>query len=174
MAWQTTMRTLLRVIINDIDGESFTDARLETILINSAYLVYAEIDFSTIYAIDISAETLSPDPTLDASKDDNFTYLTVLKAACIIDQGLYRTNMALSGLTAKLGPAVLQTSGHITAYKDLINIDAGPCSLYEIGRREMMFGQGNVCKAILSPFVGNSFDPRSLGGDSWTPRARKI
>lgn len=170
MSWSTTMTTLLRVIINDMDSESYTDARLQKLLINAAQLVYSEIDTTITYAIDIVNETLSPDPTAADTKDDAFFNLIVLKAACLVDQGQYRTQILLSGLTAKLGPAMLETGRRSDAFKDLINI--GACKMYEIARNDFMFGNGNVCRAILSPFVGNDFDPNSIDSYGCCDRAR--
>ena len=170
MAWAATMTQLLRAVIYDLGSTSYTDARLQTLLINAAQLINSEMDFSTTYTVDIINETLSPDPTLTATKDDDFFNLNVLKAACLVDQGTYRTEIAMAGLTAKLGPAVLQTSGRAGAFKDLLEV--GACGMYKIARDDFMFGNGNVCKAILSPFVGNNFDPQSIGGDDYNLRAR--
>ena len=86
----------------------------------------------------------------------------VLKAACLIDHGTYRTKTVLSGLTAKLGPAVLETSKHIDGFKDLLTY--GACKMYEDAKNDLMFGSENVCRAILSPFTGNKFDPQNLRG----------
>jgi hypothetical protein len=34
--------------------------------------------------------------------------------------------------------------------------------MYEVARQDLMFGNGNICRAILSPFVGNDFDPNNI------------
>ncbi len=160
MSWPTTMTTLLRVIINDIDSTEYTDARLKTLLVNAAQLVNMDIRPSIAYTVDIVNETLSPDPTEEASKDDIFTNLVVLKAGCLVDHGTYRTKILLAGLSAKLGPAILETGKYADNFKNLLEV--GACEMYRLAKDDYLFGGGNVCRAILSPFVGNDFDPRSL------------
>ena len=173
MAWDTTMTTFVRVIIDDLDTPyDYADSRIKTLLIHAAQLVYQEVDFATTYTISTTAETISPDPTLSASKDDDFFNLIVLKAACIMDQGKYRTAIIQSGLKAKAGPASLDTTGYNKGFEDLLKSGFTPCAAYEKARYDKMFGDGNVCKAILSPFVGNDFDPRSIDSYGETMRSR--
>ena len=169
MSWDTTMAQFVRVIINDLDSPyDYEDSRLKTVIIHAANLVYNDIDFSVTYTIDTTAETLSPDPTVTATRDDDFTNLIVLKACCIIDQGKFRAAILQSGLKAKAGPAVLETMGYNKGFKELIEV--GPCSAYQVARDDKVFGNGNICRAILGPFVGNNFDPYSLDGYGGDPR----
>ncbi len=162
MAWPDVTIQMLRIFINDVDSTlyAFSDDRLQETLVVSAQLVNQEIDFSQTYTINITAATISPDFTLTATKDDPFTNFIVLKAACIMDQSLFRTKALVAGLKAKCGPVVLETIGHLAGFKELINF--GPCAAYVKLKEEWIFGNAQVVEAVLSPFVSNNFDPQSL------------
>jgi len=163
MAWQDDMVLMLRILINDMDqdDEQFTDMRLEQLLSVGAQLVYQELDFDTTYTIGISPASISPDPSVTATKDDAFMNMTTLKAACLADLSEFRTRAALAGLRARAGPATLSTIGHLDGYKELL--DNGPCAAYDELKNQWMFGNGNICQAILSPFISNDFNPANLG-----------
>jgi hypothetical protein len=48
-------------------------------------------------------------------------------------------------------------------------VDKGPCAAYDALKLDYQFGNTNTIRAVLSPFVGNNFDPSSL---SSVPRWR--
>ena len=76
---------MLRVVIFDLETTpTYSDSRLEEMLIASAHLVTQDIDFSTSYSIDILGQSITPDPT--DSTDKEFVNFVVLKAACLADQ----------------------------------------------------------------------------------------
>lgn len=160
MAWQNEMVPMLRNIINDVDEDNYTytDTRLEELLVVAAQLVVVDItNLSVTYTIDVTQFTISPDPT--ATRDNTFINFVVLKAACMSDQALYRSKALAAGIRARCGPVVMDTMKHMQGFKDLINI--GPCKAYETLKFQEAFGNSHV-QAILSPFVSNDFDPRSL------------
>jgi hypothetical protein len=159
MAWTTNLVTALRVIIADMDSVSYTDARLQSILSVGALYVKQEINWSTVYTIDITVPTISPDPTLTATLNTDFSNFIVLKSACLINQGELRTKAIIAGLEAKCGPAVLKTGGHLDGFKQLIEI--GPCAMYEVLKKEYRFGNQEVA-GILSPFINDNFSPSDL------------
>lgn len=162
MAWQDTALPMLRVIISDIDTNSptYSDDRLEEILVVCAMYVQQEMDFSTTYTISVPTRTISPDPV--TNNDSTFLNFIVLKAACVTDWSTYRTEALRNGLEAKLGPAELKVKGErLTGFKELIT--QGPCAAYEQLKMEYEFsGDGSSVRAVLSPFVGNNYDPISL------------
>ena len=82
MAWTTDLVLMFRSLIGDLDSSSFTDDRLQQILVVAAYNVQNDGDFSTTYTIDVSAKTISPDPY--TTGDVDFSTLTIYKAACIL------------------------------------------------------------------------------------------
>jgi hypothetical protein len=166
MAWQDTMIMMLRHLINDLNDESssttYTDGRLEETLVVAANIVKHEISFNTTYTVHVPSVTISPDPTASSTEDnDAFVNFTVLKAACVMDWSLYRTKALVAGIRAKCGPAVLETLKHLDGFKELLS--GGPCAAYEKLKDQWVFGNGNICRAILSPFVSNNFDPDNLG-----------
>lgn len=163
MAWTDDMVIMLRVLISDNgDNCQFTDSRLQQLLVVSAQLVKQEIDFTTTYTVSISEFTISPDPTASSTKDDAFTNFVVMKAACLTDWSVFRTKALIAGVKARCGPATLETLQHLDGFKDLL--DKGPCAAYESMKKQWLFGNATFVKAILSPFVGNKFDPDSLSG----------
>ena len=170
MAWQDELMPMLRVLINDprlTDNDQtceFSEDRLEELMIVAAKLVNQELSFDTTYTISISAGTISPDPAVGTTAESAaFSNLWVLRAACIVDTGTLRTKAASAGILAKCGPVRLDTLRHLDGYKTLINI--GPCASYQEMKDNWMFGNGNICKAILSPFISNDFDPQNLSGN---------
>ncbi len=161
MAWQDEMVPMLRLMISDMDSTPvYDDTRLEQLLTLAGRYVQQEINLKKTYTISVANCTLTPDPTATATKDDLFVDFTVLKAACFTDWSTYRAKALLSGIKSRCGPAVLETLGHLTGFKDLI--DKGPCKAYETLKDEYMFGNPQAVKLVLSPFRGNNFDPQSL------------
>jgi len=160
MAWQDTMIKMLRILVNDIeDTPTYSDGRLEQVLAVGAHYVVQEIDgFDYTYTVDISTPAISPDPT--STGEVEFTNFVVLKAACITDFSTFRTKALSSGIKVRCGPAVLETVKHLDGFKQLL--DMGPCAAYEELKKQWMFGQKSMVKAILSPFVSNAFDPSTL------------
>lgn len=160
MAWQDTIVPMLRVLINDLDSTSYSysDDRLEEIVVVAAQLVAQEINFDTTYTVNVPLCTISPDPV--ANSDDAFTNFITLKAACFMDQSQFRTKATVAGLKAKVGPAVLETTEHLKGFKELLNI--GPCAAYKTLKEEWVFGNAQVVEAVLSPFISNNFDPADL------------
>jgi hypothetical protein len=100
----------------------------------------------------------SPDPSIN--NDNIFISLISLKAACIVDQSNLRTKAALEGIRAALGPASLSVAGSLAGFN--LIIDKGPCAAYEELTSHWDVKEATTIRAILSPFVGNSFDPRYL------------
>lgn len=164
MAWQDDMILMLRILINDYSDTTYTytDELLIENLIVAAQFVNMELDFTSAYTINIMALTISPDPTLTATKDDAFTNLVILKAACILDQGKFRNGVDTAGVRAKCGPAMLDTLSRMDGFKQLLTL--GPCAAYEELKLQYTFGNTTILRAILSPFVSNDWTPDALSG----------
>ena len=158
MSCNAEMLFLLRNIIGDADvnNYTYTNSRLEELLVVAAQLVIGDVpNLSVSYAADVTERTITPDPVANP-KDDIFINLVVLRAACMTDEGLYRSKALASGIKAKCGPAVIETMGHIVGFKDLITF--GPCAAYATLKQEYIFGNPSMA-AILSPFVSNDYHP---------------
>ena len=99
MAWTIEIPLITRVWINDLDANpTYSDARIKQIVVVAALNVNREVSFTEDYDVDVVNETISPDPCLDASLDNDFTALVALKAACILDQSTYRTKAVNEGV----------------------------------------------------------------------------
>ena len=161
MEWHGAMINMLRVLIGDNTYSGayvYTDSRLIETLVVAAMYTAQEIKFATDYTIDVIYSTISPDPYV--TSDRTFMNMTALKAACIIDQGTYRTKAVLSGLEAKCGPTTLKTLNHLDGFKELLSM--GPCAMFDKLKLDYEFsgdGLNNIIHFVLSPFAGNDFDP---------------
>ena len=167
MAWQTEIVQMLRVVINDLDTpETYSNSRLEQLISVSARFVVGEVDLDRTYTITIDAVTpvIDPDPTTLSTADVIFIDLITLKAACLMDTNTFRAQALVAGIKARCGPAVIETLGRSKAFKELIEV--GPCAAYTQLKKEYEFGTSMTQKAILSPFIGNNFDPVWLDGGS--------
>jgi hypothetical protein len=101
---------------------------------------------------------ITPDPTVN--NDDIFISLVSLKSACLVDQSILRTKAALEGIRAALGPAQLSVAGSLAGLQMIL--EKGPCAAYDELRYHWDIKEATSIRAILSPFVGNRFDPTSL------------
>lgn len=172
MSWQDEMIPMVRNIVNDADPSNYTysDARVQSLIVTAARVSILEINYAYPYAVSIQAGTIFPDPTnvspgqVPSVYDDIFIGLVSLKAACLVDQSTYRTKMLAAGIRATLGPASINTDGMLNGFLKLL--EQGACAMYEELSTQIQFGSPPV-QAILSPFVNNKFDPRIFAGWSY-------
>lgn len=167
MAWETEMTLIVRTLISDLgEPPTYSDSRIQQVITVAGTYVQQEANLTTEYDIDITAVTITPDPTTPP-KDTVFIGLTCLKAACFLDQSTFRTKAALEGIRTALGSANLAIAGNLSGYKTLLEM--GPCAMYMQLLQDWNIGNATTVQAILSPFVGNTFDPtmynRSPYGD---------
>jgi len=146
------MIPIVRGMIFDMTAPyTYADARLEELLAVSAVLVIQEVDFSMSYTVDLSAVTISPDP----SNDDDFVALVCLKTACMISHGEHR-DAAKQAISVKDGPAFVDTKDRAKHLGDLAE-DA--CQAYARAKLNYQIGDGSVGRAIVGPYAaGNSPD----------------
>jgi hypothetical protein len=164
MSFATDGILILRNLIDDTSSLTFTDARLQELLFISAYFVNLEVNWNSDYTIDVSAETISPEPD-----DPVFVMLAALKAACILANGELRTKAAISGIRIKDGMGEIETRGVFEGWKAVADI---ACKAYSDAKFEFELGNYQAVKAILSPFSG----PNVQYGDGfyWETRDRNI
>jgi hypothetical protein len=161
MYWQPELLIMIRVLINDLTATpTYTDERITQLAAVAARYVVQDANLSVDYTIDIVNETISPDPAAPTTRDETFLGLTAMKSACILDQSTFRTKAALEGLSTRLGPAALTVGGNLAGYKTLL--ETGPCALYDQLILDHNIGNATAVRAVLSPFVGNNFDPLYL------------
>jgi len=157
MAWQADITNLVRVLINDLsETPAYSDDRIiQTITVAARYIKF-DVQLEYEYVIDSINNTISPDPTAD----NIFSCLVGLRAACIIDQSTFRTRALLDGINASLGPAKLSVAGNLAGFKEILN--QGPCKTYNDLVKHWDVKEASAVAAVLSPFVGNKFDPFML------------
>ncbi len=163
MAWNNEMRVILRVLINDTDESAFTytDERLDTLLVVAARYTVQDVDFPTNYVVNVVSPDITPDPSTTTNLSNlSFMNLTVMKAACLVDQSILRTKAAIAGIKAKCGPAIIETLRHMDGFRILM--DEGACASYKTLKFEYAMGNLQPVEIVLSPFVSNTFDSHVL------------
>lgn len=160
--WEVEIPVIVRTLINDMGpNPSYSDDRINQAATVAATYVQQEVNLATTYTIDVVEITISPDPSVTATRDNDFLSFLALRTACLLDQSTFRTKAALEGIKTNLGPANLAVGGHLAGYKTIL--DQGPCALYQQLTLDYNIGNASAVQAILSPFVGNKFDPAYLG-----------
>jgi len=161
--WQDVIPIMVRTLINDLnDPYTYSNARLLQTIVVAAKYVQFDVVLDHSYTIDIVNPKIIPDPMED--DDSIFVSLVSLKAACIVDQSALRTRATTEGIRAALGPAMLSVNNNLSGF--LAILDKGPCAAYDELVSHWDVAQATTARAILSPFVGNKFDPRSLFSDN--------
>ena len=148
MAWSTEMVSLLRYVINDTDTltQEYSDARLQSLIITAAQLTLGVVDFPRTYIIDIANTTMSPDPT-SGTRDNGFVNLVILKAACLLATGDYRSSTN-KGVVIRDGPSSIDARGMLASKKDIMD---SACTKYDAAELEFRLGNSNAGEAIIGP-----------------------
>lgn len=167
MAWEDDMLTMLRVLVNDQAETTYSESSLLKTLVVAAFQVNQELDFTYDFVVSISNETIQPDPTATATKDESFVNLTCLKAACLIDRGsaMVAANRAIA---VRDGSSAIDLRGVIQSKLKLL--EKGWCAVYEDAKFEYQKDQHSVAGAIvMTPFrmyAQGGYSPINiLGGD---------
>jgi|3_EtaG_2_1085321.scaffolds.fasta_scaffold00069_22 hypothetical protein len=159
--WEQTGLLMLRAILNDAGcgTGTYTTKRLQDLLITAAYFLPIDINFTSTYTVDVEANTISPDPISTTADGQEFINFMVLRAACLADEGNFRTNALMQGVKARCGPAVIELNKYGEFLAELLT--AGPCAAYETLKKEYNFSYegGTIIRAVMSPFASNDFDP---------------
>jgi hypothetical protein len=159
MSWQEHLTAVVRVLINDLNEPyEFSDDRMAQVIVVAAKYVQFDVNLDYVYSMDVVYPNITPDPT--TNNDEIFLSLVGLKAACIFDQGTFRTKAALEGIRAALGSANLSIGGTTSGWQAII--DHGACAMYDELTSHWDVKNASAIAAVLSPFVGNRFDPRYL------------
>lgn len=165
--WEIEIPIIVRNLINDFSNPpTYSDSRINSLAVVAAQYVLNDINLLTSYSIDIINQNITPDPSAPETRDTDFIGFIALKSACILDQSTFRTKAALEGIRAALGSANLSIGGNLSGYKMILDQEQGPCKLYEQLTLDHNIGNATAISAVLSPFVGNRFDPRSISRNS--------
>lgn len=133
MSWQTEIVENVRVLINDMDAtQTYTDDRIERVVIIAANQVLQEVQFPTAYSIDIAEAEISPDPTSLSTKDNGFINLVSLKTACLIISGELKQYSLVGGISVNDGPSSINMSNVFGNLKDLQKSICGEYARYKL------------------------------------------
>jgi hypothetical protein len=161
MYWQIEIPIIVRNLINDLNNPPlYSDDRINQLAVVAAQYVLSEVNLSRSYTIDIVNVDIMADPSDPNSRDVDFIGFIGLKTACLLDQSTFRIKALTEGIKTALGPAVLNIGGNLSGYKTIL--DMGPCKAYQDLVLDHNIGNATAVRAVLSPFVGNNFDPRYL------------
>lgn len=163
MAWQNELTIIVRTLINDLTAPyQFSDQRIIQCLVVAAKYVQFDVVLDHKYVVDVVSQSITPDPTDDS--DDIFISLVALKAACIVDQSTYRTRTASEGIRAAVGPLSFSigVGGSSPGKSWQMVLEHGPCALYDGLIEHWDVANATAVRAVLSPFIGNKFDPQNL------------
>lgn len=168
MSWKKEIPIIVRTLINDLseDTPTYSDERILQVVAVAAKYVQFDVVLDHQYTVNVVNPTITPDPTAD--NDSIFISLVSLKTACIIDQSVLRTKAAAEGIRAALGPASLSVAGSLAGIKMII--EEGPCAAYEQLTSHWDVKEATAIRAVLSPFVGNKFDPRAIQLNTYRSR----
>jgi hypothetical protein len=159
MSWKKEIPIIVRTLINDLsETPTYSDERILQVVAVAAKYVQFDVVLDHQYVVNVVSPSISPDPTTD--NDSIFISLVSLKTACIIDQSVLRTKAAAEGIRAALGPASLSVAGSLAGIKMII--EEGPCAAYDELVSHWDVKEATAIRAVLSPFVGNKFDPRAI------------
>lgn len=147
--WQNELVLILRHLVDDICKVTYSDARLEEVLLVSARLLLGESQFEQGYTVNVSSGSLSPDPV--ALGDDMFISLLVLKSACLLARGALRDAAAKEGIrvTDKFGS--IEIKGKALAAQDLVK---SYCDAYQQAKIEYAINNVSAVRAIFNVVVG--------------------
>ena len=156
MAWDTELVEMVRVLISDLDTtETFADLRLQQTIATAAVLVAQEVDLGQTYTITVSPSgTLTPDPTVAATRDNVAVALFPLKAACIIDTNKLQ-DATCTAIRVRDGDSEIDLRSSFKGYKDILEF--GPCKTYEVLKANINANRAFVGEAILGPFRSAEF-----------------
>lgn len=153
MAWQDEMVTILRTTIMDLaTTPTYSDDRLQQVIVVCARYVLQEMTFSQPFTADVSNIDIRPDPTNDSgnTRDDSFINMVCLKAACFTDRGEARLS-AGQAVSVKDGSSSIDLRS--IASTRLAMLQKGWCKVYDDEKFAYMSGQVRTAgAAIMTPF----------------------
>lgn len=106
---------ILRALIQDIDGSTYTNDQLNRLILTSSIIIQKEVYFETTYVPDLVNLTLTPDPT-----DNAFILLCAYKSAIFLVQSEMR-KYASHSFKIVDGPSSVDMSSVVSNYKTLLD-----------------------------------------------------
>lgn len=158
MAWDTTATKIIRALVNDVMESTYTDESIRDLALVAAYRVYSEMNLDYTYTINLSTNSITPDP--ESNSDMDFIHLLSLKAACIILNNEAKAQAA-SAISMTDGPSSISLKG---VYDALAEQAKNVCESYEQAKTEFSLGNSVGGLAILTPYSPGSDDAAAHSG----------
>ena len=81
MAFEDPMLEMVRVLVDDMDedNEKFSEDTLLRVIYVAAFQVKDEVELDADYSVSIVNQTISPDPSVEATLDESFMNLAAMK-----------------------------------------------------------------------------------------------
>jgi len=106
---------ILRVLINDVLGNLYSDSDLNRIIVVAAGLVKREISVDTVYTLDYNSFLISPEPI-----DEVFMNFTALKAAIILLRGELK-DISTNSFKITDGPSTIDTTSRYSSSRGVLD-----------------------------------------------------
>ena len=149
--WETETVELLRVLIDDLaDTPTYSDEKLQRLLLVAAFQVVREVTFDKTFTVNLTEQTLEPDPTAAATLNKDLVNLMCLKAACIMDRGA--AAKAAGKAVAGKDMNAVQFDLRGVAESTIRLLKEGWCAVYKEVVFDYISGTGNLGQAVLGPF----------------------
>lgn len=164
MAWEEEAVEILRVLANDLaETPTYSDERLQRVILVAAKQVSDELTFSQTFVVDIMGCTITPDPTATATRDDSYMNLVCIKAACIIDRGS-AAQAAGQAIAVKDGSSAIDLRDTVAGRLKLL--DKSWCKVYQDTKEEFLYNTSGVAgAAVIGPF--RKFARGNFGGSNY-------
>lgn len=147
--------TMLRVLINDPLGETYSDDSLTKLILVAAIVIQKELHFTTTYTVDLSVLTISPEVS-----DDAFMLFAAHKAAILLTQSEIRTNSSRS-IKITDGPSTIDLS---SVAKDLMELLKNLITQYDRMKMDYTLHQNEGAAfgyAVLTPTTVTYISPHT-------------
>lgn len=149
--WQTELIELVRALIFDLsDSPDYTDSELTRVIIAAALNVRASAQFVYNYTIDVSEQSITPDPSATATKDNSFLNLIALRAACFL--GISKSRIQIAQAVAVRDDKNLYDFRDVAKHA-IVMATKGYCEEYKAALNKYQIDySGEYARAVLSPF----------------------
>lgn len=157
MAWNTQCLEMVRSLIGDTDcTPEYSDDRLTRLLVVTAYSLVSEIDFDRTYTINVNTQSISPDPSLLDTPDNNFITLLVLKASHNLMLGESR-KYGLGSVKIVDGPSTIDTSARVKSIKDF----ASELEM-KFYKAKYLYQSGKNVRFVTGPSTNDNINPQQF------------
>lgn len=146
--WDVEIVSLVRMLIDDLDGASYDDCRMAELVLLSAHMTLVELDLNDTYTVDITNQTISPDPT-ESPKNPAVTNLIALKTAYFILKNEYKAASKL-GIRIMDGPATVDLTGKLAGMQKSVEDIFGR---YEKAKLDYRAGNCKSGESVMTPFT---------------------